>query len=361
MPSTQSKPQSARTRRKRPATIHDVAAKAGVSVATVSRVINEKGPVRESTSRRVLEAARTMRYAPNIAARTLSMRRSHTIGVVLPEVHGEFFSEVIRGIDVAARRDGYHILVSGSHSDRGEMLAVLDAMRGRVDALLVMSPDVEVGALRDQLSTGLPLVLLNSSSNQYNAITIDNYGGAASMTRHLREIGHTRIAFIAGPEGNADALERLRGVRETLRMIGPRAAAIECPADFSEQSGYAATMKIVDMEPRPTAIFAANDAMAVGALAALAECGLDVPSDIAVVGFDDIPIARYLAPPLTTVRVEIAELGRRAFELVFQSMSRGASTRPRQECIPTSLIVRQSCGANEPRRRTERIRKQSAR
>src|SRR5947207_15226224 len=123
-------------------TIHDVAARAGVSVATVSRVLNGKELVREETSRHVLEAAKSLRYVPNIAARSLSIRRSHTIGIVLPDVHGEFFSEVIRGIDLAARKAGYHILVSGSHSDIAEMLAVLEAMRGRVDGLVLMAPDV---------------------------------------------------------------------------------------------------------------------------------------------------------------------------------------------------------------------------
>jgi LacI family transcriptional regulator len=361
MTSAQSKSLSVRSRHRRPATIHDVAAKAGVSVATVSRVLNDKGPVRESTSRRVLEVARHMRYAPNIAARTLSMRRSHTIGVVLPDVHGEFFSEVIRGIDIAARSNGYHILVSGSHSDRGEMIDVLHAMRGRVDGLVVMSPDVEIGALGEQLSAGLPLVLLNSSSDEYNGITIDNYGGAAAMVRHLRTAGHTRIAFITGPAPNADAAERLRGYRDTMRAIAPRAAPIECSGDFSEESGYAATTMILGMQPRPTAIFAANDAMAVGVLAALAEQRVAVPKDVAVVGFDDIPIARYLAPPLTTVKVDIAELGRRAFELVFQSIAGAVSARPVQECISTSLVVRQSCGVNQPSGRQARTRKKPAR
>src|SRR5512140_1417100 len=185
-------PTSRVSRRRRPAavTIHDVAARAGVSVATVSRVLNRKSAVREETSRQVLEAARSLRYVPNVAARSLSIRRSHTVGIVLPEVHGDFFSEVIRGIDLAARRSGYHILVSGSHSDRDEMLEVLEAMRGRVDGLIVMSPDVSVGALRDQLADQLPLVLLNSAVDGQTAITIDNYGGAHAMMRHLGALGH---------------------------------------------------------------------------------------------------------------------------------------------------------------------------
>ncbi len=349
-------------RRRRPATvtIHDVAARAGVSVATVSRVLNRKTAVREETSRQVLEAARSLRYVPNIAARALSIRRSHTIGIVLPEVHGEFFSEVIRGIDLAARRAGYHILVSGSHSDRDEMLAVLEAMRGRVDGLVVMSPDVAVTALREQFVSDQPLVLLNSMVDGHDGITIDNYGGAQAIVRHLAELGHTRIAFVKGPEQNADATERLRGYRHALRQTGAeRSPDLEFGGDFSEESGYAAGMQILATRPRPTAIFASNDAMAVGVLSAFSGSGFSVPGDLSVVGFDDIPIARYLAPPLTTVKVDMAELGRRAFELVFESIDGGAAHTPRHERIPTSLVVRQSSGMpSASRRMSKPTRKQ---
>src|SRR5437763_843585 len=176
------KPLSRRRRRRVPAvTIHDVAARAGVSVATVSRVLNGKELVREETSRHVLAAAKSLRYVPNVAARSLSIRRSQTIGIVLPNVHGEFFSGVIRGIDLAARAAGYHILVSGSHSDPAEMLEVVETMRGRVDGLVVMAPDVTLVPLDDLRTRQMPLVLLNSASGSGDAITIDNYGGAGAM------------------------------------------------------------------------------------------------------------------------------------------------------------------------------------
>lgn len=337
-------------RRRRPAavTIHDVAARAGVSVATVSRVLNRKTAVREETSRQVLEVARSLRYVPNTAARALSIRRTQTIGIVLPDVHGEFFSEVIRGIDLAARKAGYHILVSGSHSDRDEMLAVLEAMHGRVDGFVVMSPDVAMASLRESFASDQPLVLLNSQADDHDAITIDNYGGAQTVMRHLAGLGHTRIAFVRGPEQNADAAERLRGYRHGMRQV--HSTPLELPGDFAEQSGYDAAMEILKAEPAVTAIFAANDAMAVGVLAAATEDGYKVPRDLSVAGFDDIPIARYVAPPLTTVKVDMAELGRRAFEIVADSIATGPAHEPRQECIPTSLVVRQSCAAPAARR-----------
>jgi LacI family transcriptional regulator len=334
-------------------TIHDVAARAGVSVATVSRVLNGKELVREETSRQVLEVAKSLRYVPNVAARTLSIRRSQTIGIVLPEVHGEFFSEVIRGIDLAARAAGYHILVSGSHSDANEMMDVLDAMRGRVDGLVVMAPDVALTTLGEQLAHKLPMVLLNSNDERHATITIDNYGGARTMMRHLASLGHKRIAFIKGPEQNADARERLRGYRQVMRAMGAGSRELEFAGDFTERAGYDAVDAIVALDPRPTAIFAANDSMAVGALSKLADAGIDVPEEMSLAGFDDIPIAHYVNPPLTTIGVDIAELGRRAFAVLADAMEKATSSR-REECIGTTLVVRKSCAV--PNSRTHKVR-----
>jgi LacI family transcriptional regulator len=331
-------------------TIHDVAARAGVSVATVSRVLNGKEVVREETLRQVLDAAKALSYVPNVAARSLSIRRSQTIGIVLPDVHGEFFSEVIRGVDLAARGASYHILVSGSHSDLGEVLEVLEAMRGRVDGLVVMAPDAALAPLHEALPSDLPLVLLNSTADGRDAITIDNYGGALTMMRHLAELGHAHIAFINGPSRNADARERLRGFRDALRGRGVKATRrLELAGDFTEESGHAAARKILTIEPRPTAIFAANDSMAVGALAALAEAGVEVPRAMSVAGFDDIPIARYVAPPLTTIRVDIADLGRRAFGLLLDAIERPAASGRRQDCLATTLVIRKSTCSPETR------------
>ena len=339
---------SRRRRRTTTVTIHDVAARAGVSVATVSRVLNRKEIVREETSNQVLAAAKYLRYVPNVAARSLSIRRSQTVGIVLPDVHGEFFSEVIRGIDLAARRDRYHILVSGSHSDVGEMVEVLAAMHGRVDGLLVMAPDVALDSLSDQLPRELPIVLLNSSDERHPAITIDNYGGARAMMSHFADLGHTRIAFICGPATNADAKERLRGYRQAMRGVDRATVrSMEVAGDFTEHSGYDAARKLLKLDPRPTAIFAANDSMAVGALSALREAGVSVPREMSVAGFDDIPIARYVTPALTTIRVDIAELGRRAFAVLLDHLADSQSERNRRERIDTTLVVRDSSAPPE--------------
>jgi LacI family transcriptional regulator len=329
-------------------TIRDVAARAGVSVATVSRVFNQKGPIRQETVRRVMDVAGAMQYIPHAGARSLSTRSTRTIGVVLPDLHGEFFSEVIRGIDLAARESGYHLLLSGSHADRDEMRAVVQAVRGMVDGLIVMSPDLDPASLVGELPAGIPTVLLNAKVAGRPSITIDNAGGARGVVRHLAGLGHKHIAFIGGPAKNADAEQRRRGFRAGAKTHGIE--TVEIPGDFTEDSGYEAAKKIVALDPRPTAVFAANDSMAIGALSGFRDARLRVPDHIALVGFDDIPIARFLDPPLTTVKVPIAELGRRGLQLLVDG--NGENKAPAR--LETSLVVRRSCGAEHRKRINKR-------
>ncbi|HEU4521338.1 MAG TPA: LacI family DNA-binding transcriptional regulator [Thermoanaerobaculia bacterium] len=330
-----------------------MAARAGVSVATVSRALNGIGPVKKATLDKVMEAARTLRFVPHSGARSLSTKTTHTVGLVLPDLHGEFFSEVIRGADLAARRRGYHLIVSGSHNNPDDMAAVLRAMRGRVDGLVLMSPELAVESILDEVPAAMPVITVNAEVKRFGSVTIDNYNGARTMARHLASLGHERIAVITGPSGNMDAAERLRGYRDACRthsLVCSR--ELEIAGDFSEASGYAAALQILDLRPSPTAIFAANDAMAVGALFALREKHMRVPEDMALVGFDDIPIARYVTPRLTTVTVAIAELGRRAFELLLETIVNKSTRRPPHETLSTTLVVRESCGATVAAKRT---------
>lgn len=330
------------------ATIKDVAREARVSVATVSRVFNGKGPVRVDTRDRVLAAAAALRYVPHGGARSLITNRTSTVGVVLPDLYGEFFSELIRGLDLAARRGGYHLLVSGSHSDRDELEAALRALRGRVDGLILMSPDLDAATLRANLPDDLPVVLLNCrvAGHRFDTLSVGNVGGAAAMVGHLAGLGHRRIAFVRGAAGNNDAAERLRGFRRAVRRLGlPAAAELELAGDFSEESGYRAGPLVLALDPRPDAVFAANDSMAIGLLAALREAGEEVPEGIALAGFDDIPIARFLTPALTTVRVDIARLGARAFERLAAALDPKGSPPGGSEVVPTQVVVRASCGA----------------
>jgi LacI family transcriptional regulator len=328
-------------------TIKDVAREASVSVATVSRVLNGAAVVRAETARRIRDVAHALHYTPHSGARSLITRRTHTIGVLLPDLYGEFFSEIIRGIDEAARATNHHILVSRAYAGRSEIEEAIRAMRGRVDGVVVMSPDVDKSSLANA-PANLPIILLCSAvrGGGFDSVTIQNYRGAREIISWLVSLGHRRIAIINGAPGTLDASERLRGYRVALKQAGIRhAPPLEQDGEFTEAGGYAATRTLIETSPRPTAIFAANDSMAIGALSALREAGLRVPEDVSVAGFDDIPLARYMDPPLTSVRVPIAELGGRAMDMLLNAIAHKNSHKRRRISLRTSLIVRSSCGA----------------
>lgn len=330
-----------------PATIRDVARAVGMSVATVSRALNGASNVLPETRQRVLEAAQALRFTPSSVARSLSTRRHDCIGLLLPDLHGEYFSELIRGIDQAARARGMSLLVSSSHDDADEAAAALRAMNGRVDGLLLMSPHADTEFLRSHLPAGLTTVLLNTAASLPGLprLGIDNYGGARAMTAHLaaqlQARPGARIAFIAGPTGNHEAQERLRGYRAALPE-GVEPWIFD--GDFSEDSGLAAGRSMLKSRRHPDAVFAANDMMAIGCLRALQEAGMAVPGDIALAGFDDIPISRYVSPALSTVRVPIAQLGVAAFNTLLRRLEDAAALDPPQ-VLPLELVLRHSCGA----------------
>ncbi len=331
------------------ATIKDVARRARVSIASVSRALNSSASVTPAVRSRVLRAAHKLRYTPHAAARSLISRRTHTVGLLLPDIHGEYFSELIRGVDRAARSHGLHLLVSSSHGDTpGATGAALRSMNGRVDGMLVMSPDIGSGSLAEALPPGLPTVLMNTRAARgpRAAYVVDDFGGARAMTGHLVGLGYRRVAHVRGPHNNFEAEERLRGYRAGLGVRRP--TVIE--GNFSEESGYRAGQALASGRNRPEAIFAANDAMAIGCLFALTEAGVQVPGDVALAGFDDIPVARFVHPPLTTVRVDIAAMGRRALERLAGVIANPKSGAGKVETVPVELVVRASCGAKARRR-----------
>ena len=324
-------------------TIKDVAREANVSVATVSRALNGQHNVAEAVRRRIQDVAQRLRYTPHHAARSLSSRRTRTIGVVLPEVYGEFFSELIYGIDQVAREHGLHLLVSSYHGDPREQGDALRSMRGRVDGLLVMSPyDDSDGHLADALA-GLPDAVLIGSQHGLpgqRRIGIDNHAGARAMVAHLVAAGHRRIAFVSGPDGNREAAERLRGYRDAMAELLPQTQPEVLQGDFREASGERVGRALL-AGTLPDAVFAANDMMALGCLSAFNAAGLKVPADIAVAGFDDIPLARYVPPGLTTMRVDIAALGADAMRrLLAPAVDPVGSEDLRQP----QLVVRASTG-----------------
>ena len=328
-------------------TIKDVAREARVSVASVSRALNGGSGVTAETQQRIREVAKRLRYVPHSAAQSLITRRTHTVGALLPDLYGEFFSELIRGIDLAARARKLHLLVSSSHGHPDEAATALRAMQGRVDGMLILSPHVDAEFLRSNLPEAMPAVLINSAVKDpaYAVLNIDNYAGAYAMVRHLLNAGHATVGFIAGPENNFDAQERERGYRASMAKYAPGAPIQIVAGDFTEESGYRAGREWTAEKTPPRAIFAANDMMAVGCMYALKEGGLEIPNDIALGGFDDIPIARYVTPSLSTVRVSIADLGRNAIEQLAGLLETPDHPPASNQTLGCEIVVRHTCGA----------------
>ncbi len=303
-------------------TIRDVARFASVSVASASRALNDHSGVTPAMRTRVLDAVAALNYVPHLGARSLSTKRSNTIGVVLPDLFGEFFSEIIRGIDYAAHRRGLQLLLSNMHGSAQETAAALRAMRGRVDGLLVMSPQLDADFLSHNLPKGLPTVVMNGRIDGalHASIAIDNRAGAHAAVAHLVAQGCKTIAHLAGPEGNADADERAAGFREAVTEMLDDGEPLIIGGDFSEDAGIAAGEQLAAQHRSVDGVFSANDIMAIGCMTALIEAGVKVPGDVAMIGFDDVPIARYVTPALSTMRVHIAKLGERALDRLIETI-----------------------------------------
>jgi len=238
------------------------------------------------------------------------------------------------------------------HGSAGEAALAIRALRGRVDGLLIMSPYADAAFLAEHSAAETPVVLMNTPVRGYghSAFCVDNRGGARVMVSHLASVGHRRIAFISGPQDNFDATERLAGYREALHALGLEAGERVLPGDFSEESGYRAAQSLLARRGHewPDAVFAANDMMALGSLFAFNEARVGVPGDIALAGVDDIPMARFVTPPLTTVRVRMAELGARALERLAAAIEAPDAAPASTETVLAELVVRESCGARPP-------------
>lgn len=319
------------------ATIRDVARRAQVSVASVSRVLNRLENVSEETRNRVTEAVRELGYVPHAGARSLSLAKTNAIGVVLPDFHGEFFSEIVRGMDREASRHGYMLLLSNVHAGLEQSGNAMRAMRGRVDGLVILAPHLSEAELTEAVPRGTPSVLINTRSDVggHAGVRLDNAAGARLVADHLVAIGRKRIVQIAGAPGNIDAQERSQAFKAALSDHGVNLETVQ--GEFTEESGEVAINSLLTSGQKFDAVFAGNDMMASGALQALRRAGLRVPEDVAVVGFDDIPMARHIG--LTTVRVRIAELGGRALERLISILG-GQSDPGGQELHKPELVIR---------------------
>lgn len=322
------------------ATIRDVAREANVSVASVSRALNGLASVTAQTRDHIQRVADELGYIPHAGARSLSLSQTKVIGVVLPDLHGEFFSELVRGMDRATAARGYQMLFSTMHADPDLARQAMLAMHGRVDGLIVMAPQLAPDRVAGLMPRSTPVVLINSpESAVHDQLHVDNHAGVEALVHHLVAAGARRIIHITGPAGNLDADERLAAYRASLARHAPGAPALLLQGDFRDESGFDSVARLLASGEPFDAVFAANDGMALGALRALREGGRDVPNEVMVVGFDDIPLARHLG--LTTVRVPLDEIGDQAVGRLIERLEGVASTPFRRRVVP-ELIARNS-------------------
>lgn len=323
--------------------IRDVARVAGVSYQTVSRVLNDSTAIRPATRERVRKAIDELGYRPNQAARALVTSRSRTIGVLSSQSSQYGPATSIAAIEAAAREAGYRLsITSTASSEYTSIKAGIDYLMSQaVEALVVIAPQVRVFEALQDLSVSVPIVTLESTGRDARrSLSVDQVAGARLATRHLIELGHEEILHIAGPQDWIEAEARMQGYLGALSDADLRTRA-PVLGDWSASFGYYAGRELLRMRDF-TAVFAANDQMALGLLHAARELGLDVPGDLSVVGFDDIPEAAHFAPPLTTIRQNFVEIGRRAVAILLAEL-RG-ETEIDHQMVPAELMVRESTG-----------------
>jgi len=326
-------------------TIYDVADRAGVGIGTVSRVLNDSAHVRTVTRQRVLQAIADLEYHPNPAARSLSLKKTATIGIVVPFFTRPFFVEVLRGVDNELVRNDYNLILYSV-----EQKALKDhylrnlPMRRRVDGLLLISLWLEDGDARALTRARIPTVLIDSQHPDFGSVTVDNVAGARMAVTHLIEQGHRSIGFISGrlddPFGFPTSRERFVGYCQTLEEHGiPFRGDYHQIGEFTAQSGRECMERLLAVDSPPTAVFLTSDTQALGALQTIRESGRRVPDDMAVVGYDDIEVAQYVG--LSTVRQPMFQMGREGVRLLLAALNDGAAEAGRTKVsLPVELIVR---------------------
>jgi len=330
-------------------TISDVAQRAGVSIATVSRVLNDTTPVASETAERVRQAIRELAFVPRAAARVLASRRTETLGLLLPEIGGAFFSPLLRGIEAEAQIAGFDLLIHAtSHIPHASTPAAHRPLgEHNTDGLIVFTQSIDEKELSRLYALNFPTILLYQTPPPFLSIpsvTIENRSGAQRIVEHLIQVhNRRRIVFLRGPEGNEDSEQRERGYRQALQDNDiPYDPGLVITGGFNEEEAQKTIQALLSTGAEFDAVFGGDDDSAAGAMSALMQAGKSIPQDVALVGFDDLPIARYLRPALTTVRAPIEQVGRegvRQLVRLIQGKQAEASVR-----MQTKLVLRESCG-----------------
>ncbi len=342
--------------RKKPATLSDIAATIGVAPMTVSRVVNKSGYVSEEMRERVLQAVAEMNYRPNGLARSLKRQRTETVGLVLGDISNPYSTEIANAVREGLSAGGFNLFICISEHSAKEDIAAFDSLVDHnVDGIIVATRSNKEG---DERLAGIadryiPVVVVGRDfhHDQVDSIAADNFSGGYEATQHLIDLGHKRIAFIGASFNDRANLKRLQGYLAALtkhdipideRLItGKKETASESPGYSTEKIGYEGMKRLLSLPNRPTAVFARNDFTAVGAMTAVKEAGLAIPRDIAVVGFDDTPLALHTLPPLTTVRQPMRLQGQLAAELLLRRI-KNREIETENRVLECELIVRQS-------------------
>ena len=343
---------------KRPITLADIAAQAGVAPMTVSRVLNQSGYVHEETREKVLRVARALNYRRNGLARGLKRQRTDTVGLVLGDIANPFAAELARGVRERLDEHGYTLFICVSEHSAKEDLAAFDALADhRVDGLIVATRASKLGndRLAELVEMGIPVVLVGRDFRHEGAdlVAADNHKGGYEATEHLISLGHKHIGFIGITLTSGIGLRRFQGYLEALRdhglaveeslIVGGTGGTDEQMPGYSTESiGFEGMRQLLKLERRPTAVFARNDFTAAGAMSAAKEAGLKIPQDMAIVGYDDVPLAAHTTPPLTTVRQPTREQGRIPAEFLLRRTGSREPVPREERILRCELVVRES-------------------
>lgn len=329
-------------------TIRDVAALAGVSHQTVSRVINHSERVNPETRQRVENAIQELKYSPNAVARSMARGRTYTLACISPNLTDFTYASFIEGAELEARRQGYFLLTTSAPNAETFATLVNQLLASRrTEGLLVITPKVEPHHVRIPRYVSAVFIGANPKLDWIASVTLDDENAGYMATEHLIQLNHTHIAHITGPMAEESSQGRMRGYQAALNAAGiPFQRRFIYEGDWSATSGYMAVQDFLEQENAPSAIFAQNDRMAVGAIRALRDAGRHVPKNISVIGFDDMPLASYFDPPLTTILQDTYRMGREAACQLISSIEK-PDNPCRQLCVEPKLIVRQSTTLND--------------
>lgn len=328
------------------ATMRDVARIAQVSTSTVSHVINGTRFVNPETRQRVLDVMEELRYHPNRLARSLRSSHSLTLGVLVPNSANPFFAQILLGVEKACFDSGYNFIMGNANDEQERELAYLNVLLSRqVDGILLISTGAYQESIAFLSAQKIPLVVVDRATNlpQVDEIFTENKQGGLIATEYLIDLGHERIGCITGPSFLTPSSQRVEGYYEAMQSRGivPQESWV-VTGYFQHESGYRACQQLIQLNPRPTAIFVCNDLMAVGALCAIHEAGLSVPQDISIIGYDDIPLASYTVPRLTTIAQPAEQIGQMAVERLIDRLQ-DSELEPQSRSLPVKLVRRDSC------------------